>query len=138
MILTNLIYRTIKKNCIKLMKSSNNILHFYCVKKTIGDHIKEERINSGMSIAEFARRINKSPQNVHDIFDRTSLDTDLLMKIGEVLKHDFFTHFTSTNTEKSSPRKYRVTIQVDIDDLDIADKILKMTLGDEGFKQLNK
>ena len=46
-----------------------------------------------MSKSEFARRINKSPQNVQDIFTRQSIDTKLLLDISDVLKFNFFTLF---------------------------------------------
>ena len=46
-----------------------------------------------MSKSEFARRINKSPQNVQDIFTRQSIDTKLLFDISEVLGYNFFSLF---------------------------------------------
>lgn len=54
--------------------------------KLVLDKLKER----GISKSEFARRINKSRQNVQDIFKRQSLDTQLLSEIGEVLTFDFF------------------------------------------------
>ena len=44
----------------------------------------------GMKKAEFARRINKSRQNVQDILTRPALDTDLLSQISKVLDYNFF------------------------------------------------
>jgi len=42
-----------------------------------------------MTVAEFARRINKSRENAYDIFTRKSLDTDLLRTISQVLEYNF-------------------------------------------------
>lgn len=56
----------------------------------IGKLILEKLKEKGLSKSEFARRINKSRQNVQDIFNRQSLDTHLLYEIGEVLDFDFF------------------------------------------------
>lgn len=56
------------------------------VGKTVLDKVKEK----GMKKSEFARRINKSRQNVQDIFKRQSLDTHLLLDICKVLEFNFF------------------------------------------------
>ena len=56
----------------------------------IGERVQALVKASGMPVAEFARRINTSRENAHRIFKRTSLDTDLLMTISQVLDHDFF------------------------------------------------
>ena len=57
----------------------------------IGKVILKKLKESGMSKSEFGRRINKSPQNVQDIFTRQSIDTKLLLDISEVLEYSFFT-----------------------------------------------
>ncbi len=54
----------------------------------------------GMSKSEFARRINKSRQNVQDIFNRDSLDTKLLSDISNVLDYNFFTDLSEQFKEK--------------------------------------
>ena len=56
----------------------------------IGHTIKEKLEKSGMKKSEFARRINKTSQNVYDIFERKSIDTALLARISEVLEFNFF------------------------------------------------
>ncbi len=56
----------------------------------IGKIILKKLKESGMSKSEFARRINKSPQNVQDIFLRESIDTKLLFSISSVLDFNFF------------------------------------------------
>ena len=54
-----------------------------------GAEIKKVVAEKGMSVSEFARRINKSRENAYDIFRRKSLDTDLLSVISQVLDYDF-------------------------------------------------
>jgi transcriptional regulator with XRE-family HTH domain len=56
----------------------------------IGQLIRERLDKSGMKKSEFARRINKTSQNVYDIFERKSIDTGLLRQISEVLEFNFF------------------------------------------------
>jgi len=62
----------------------------------IGKLIQKRLKERGMSNAEFARRINTHIRNVYDIFNRKSIDTDLLIAIGEVLDYDFFSHYSKT------------------------------------------
>lgn len=57
---------------------------------TLGQQIKAELVNQGISISEFARSINCSRTNVHDIVKRSSIDSDLLMRISRALHVNFF------------------------------------------------
>lgn len=56
----------------------------------IGKIILERVTELGMNKSEFARRINKSRQNVQDIFQRESIDSNLLLNISRVLNYNFF------------------------------------------------
>lgn len=55
----------------------------------IGSIIRTKLEESQLSIAEFAERINRTRPTVYDIFNRKSIDTDLLIKISEVLGYNF-------------------------------------------------
>lgn len=57
---------------------------------TLGQQIKAELINQGITISDFARSINCSRPNVHDIMKRSSIDSELLMRISRVLHVNFF------------------------------------------------
>jgi transcriptional regulator with XRE-family HTH domain len=57
--------------------------------KLIGLRIEQ----TGMSKAEFARRINRSPQNIQDLLNRNSVDTGLLISISQALGYNFFKAF---------------------------------------------
>jgi transcriptional regulator with XRE-family HTH domain len=63
----------------------------------IGNLIRLRLTQLGMTKAEFARRINKSAQNVHDILSRESVDTHLLWNICVVLNYNFFKIFIPGN-----------------------------------------
>jgi len=54
-----------------------------------GQEIRKVLKQRGMTVAEFARRINKSRENAYDIFKRKSLDIDLLNTISQTLEYDF-------------------------------------------------
>jgi transcriptional regulator with XRE-family HTH domain len=76
----------------------NNDVHCVMEQIHIGELIKLRIKQLGMTKAEFSRRINKSPQNVHDLLKRKSVDTDLLVSISKVLDYNFFTAYISGNT----------------------------------------
>jgi hypothetical protein len=61
----------------------------------IGKKIREEVTRRGMPVSEFARRINRSRNVVYDIFERESVDTALLNRIGKVLHCDFFSLYSA-------------------------------------------
>ena len=60
----------------------------------IGKQVEEVLNKKGMTVAEFARRINKSRENAYSIFKRKTMDTGLLQTISSVLEHDFFLLYT--------------------------------------------
>jgi transcriptional regulator with XRE-family HTH domain len=61
----------------------------------VGKKIKEELYKQGISVSVFAKKINRSRNVVYDIFERESIDTELLGKIGKVLGFDFFNLYSS-------------------------------------------
>lgn len=64
----------------------------------IGEHIKNVVEQRGYSITEFAKRINKSRENVYSIFTRKSIDTALLQTISTILDYDFFALFNDNES----------------------------------------
>ena len=55
----------------------------------IGSIIRAKLEESSLSIAEFAERINRTRPTVYDKKKKKSIDTDLLIKISEVLEYNF-------------------------------------------------
>jgi len=62
----------------------------------IGQIIQKKLEESGMSKAEFGRRIGISRQNVQHVLSRANQDTDLLFQICKTLKHDFFQYYSQS------------------------------------------
>lgn len=60
----------------------------------IGKIIEDEFNASGLQVSYFAQKINTSKRNVYNIFKRKSLDTNLLLKISEILEKDFFSIYS--------------------------------------------
>lgn len=77
----------------------------------IGSKIKVVFDKKGMTVSEFARRINKSRENVYSIFKRKSIDTALLTKVGDVLEHDFFQYYTALGAEVNKLREENQTLK---------------------------
>jgi hypothetical protein len=56
----------------------------------IGKKIEEIVRVKRIPIVEFAKQINTTRNNLYNIFNRESIDTELLRKIGVILDYDFF------------------------------------------------
>lgn len=67
----------------------------------IGQEINKVLRLRGVTASELARRINTTPQNVDSIKRRSTLDTELLAKIGQALEFDFFKLYKIKDTELS-------------------------------------
>ena len=67
----------------------------------IGEKIKKVLESKGITVTEFAKRINKSRENIFSIFTRKTIDTGLLQSISRVLDYDFFVHLSTTHYKLS-------------------------------------
>lgn len=61
----------------------------------IGKLIEEELRNQERSVVWLSRKLNCNRTNVYKIFNRTSIDSDLLFKISGILQRDFFEIYSS-------------------------------------------
>ena len=95
----------------------------------IGKIIKAQFDNSNMTIVKFAKAINKSRNNVYDIFERNSIDTDLLDKIGQILDYDFFQHYIKSQ-KKTPTTRARVLVEMELSDAEI----IRLGLNEKIFK----
>ena len=98
--------------------------------KVIEERIKAQNVN----VTKFAEALHTSRNNVYDIFERESIDTDLLKKIGHLLNYDFFQDLLEPKTIReivirhSTTNKVYVELALDDDaitQLGIEDKVLK-------------
>lgn len=89
---------------ITCLKFIYHVTRQFCVMKMhIGKVIKETVKISGISVTEFAKKINYSRRNIYSIFDKESIDTSLLAKISQVLEKDFFVHYNLNSQTYSQP-----------------------------------
>lgn len=87
----------------------------------IGNIIRRKVEESGLSIAEFASRINRTRPTAYDIFSRKSIDVDLLLCISEVLDYNFLKEVYLENEEQGQsdnpvPQKLHYIIGVEVDE----------------------
>lgn len=75
----------------------------------IGEKIKEVAKKKGITIVDFASKINCSRRNIYSIFNKPTIDTGLLLKISKVLEYNFFEYY---NTVLSA--SYKIESSVDV------------------------
>lgn len=78
-----------------------------------GEKVKEYFEASGLSVSEFARRLNCHRQNVYDIFKRQNIDLSLLQRISRVLEHDFVTELYGSPNNTKITFKFAVTVELE-------------------------
>ena len=61
----------------------------------IGQLIKQELENQGRSVVWFSEKMSYSRTNIYKIFDRPSIDADVLLRISILLDVDFFKYYSS-------------------------------------------
>ena len=62
----------------------------------IGNLIKQQLEEQGRSVVWFARKLSYSRTNVYKIFEKPSIDTNLLLRISSILNYDFFKYYTNS------------------------------------------
>ena len=65
----------------------------------IGSIIKTELEKQGKTVVWLAEQLSYSRANIYKIFDKPSIDTDVLYRISVVLKFDFFKIYSSNMEE---------------------------------------
>ena len=81
----------------------------------IGHLIKSVFDESGMTVAEFARRIHCARPNVYSIFERYDIGVEQLVRISVALNHNFFDEIILYCRLESSvlPRQLNLSINLD-------------------------
>ncbi|MDR1724657.1 MAG: helix-turn-helix domain-containing protein [Tannerella sp.] len=93
----------------------------------IGQIIKRKFLESGLTKAEFAKRIDCVRTNVYHIFNQKSLDIEKLIKISKALDYDFIhqiyfhksqTHSAADTESRAAKKKapLKISIELEIDE----------------------
>lgn len=79
----------------------------------LGEIIRAMVEEKGLTNAEFARQIGVQRQNiVKTVFEKASLDTNMLCTISEVLDCNLFDYFKSNSTDDKTELKATITIEM--------------------------
>ena len=106
------------------------------MEKKIGQIIKERVKAQNVNVTEFAKNIGMERTNVYDIFERESIDTGLLKKIGHELHYDFFQELLEPETLKEIVLRHSMTNRVFVE-LELAEEeVQRLGLEDKVIKQL--
>ena len=86
-------------------------------------------------MTDFADELGTVRQNVYRIFKKRHLDTGLLLKISQVLNHNFFQYYVADPTEitdekikllKSETSDYQKQLELSRKEIDYLRKIIKL------------
>ena len=100
----------------------------------IGQKIKEVFDSRHMKLTDFADELGTVRQNVYRIFRKRHLDTGLLLKISQVLHHNFFQYYVegpggdpgNTSQLKSEATEYRQQLELSKKEVDYLRKIIRL------------
>lgn len=60
----------------------------------VGELIRQQLAEQGRTVVWFAKKLSYSRTNVYKIFEKSSIDTELLLRISNILGYDFFTAYS--------------------------------------------
>ena len=100
----------------------------------IGHLVKQKLEESDLTITQLAHRINRTRTTVYDIFERKSIDIDLLIQLSDALDFDFLYHIYVPLTHHEEKRFF-VGIEVSESELKRMDLSGKVVLGLENFSK---
>lgn len=69
----------------------------------IGPKVQEVFESKNMKLSDLADKLGTVRQNVYRIFKKSDLDTGLLVKISEVLNHNFFHYYKTPENLTDQP-----------------------------------
>jgi hypothetical protein len=97
---------------------------FTHMKVEIGHKIKEVFDASNMKLTDFADKLGTVRQNVYRIFKKRHLDTGLLLKISEVLNHNFFMYYVQSQAKTENTEQDQLKLARK--EIDYLRKIIKL------------
>jgi transcriptional regulator with XRE-family HTH domain len=102
----------------------------------IGQKIKEVFDSRQIKLTDFADELGTVRQNVYRIFRKRHLDTGLLLKISQVLHHNFFQYYIERPKDQSEDESvlqlkheasdYRQQLELSKKEVDYLRKIIKL------------
>lgn len=81
----------------------DGIIHCKAYMTPIGQLIKDELQAQERTVSWFARKLHLDRSNVYRLFQKNSIDTDLLSRISLILGRDFFEILSDNIKERTKP-----------------------------------
>lgn len=108
----------------------------------IGSIIRELVESKGMSKAEFAKTVGIARQNIEKtVFQKASLDTDLLCRISEELDCNLFDYFLTDDTcnkkNYSTKKEVKAVLSIEMG-AEKKEQVMKFVFGENNIEILNK
>lgn len=108
----------------------------------IGEEIRKKVEERGMSKAKFAELLGIARQNIEKtVFQKHSLDTDLLCNISEVLNCNFFDYYKSNilcnKIDYIEQKEIKATLTIEMG-AEKKEQILRFVFGENNIEILNK
>lgn len=100
--------------------------------KIIKDQIHDQRIRP----SEFAKMLGIAPLGVSRIFHKQHIHSKLLVKISEVLKHDFFRYYSAGAGSSEQMKTQNDECQKKNSQLEL--EVEKLKIENDYLKQMNK
>jgi len=95
----------------------------------LGSVIKQKLKESSMSNEEFADKINRERTTIYDIFERKSVDSELLFRISEALNFDFYNELYLNKKTTHFSKKIFIGVEIEeekIGNLDLKNFVTKL------------
>ena len=80
-----------------------------------------------ISVVDFAKSINLTPNRAYKVFEKETIDTAQLQAISKVLKHDFFSYYEQSMLSLTKEIKLDYGHATKLEVADLAKAILKLT-----------
>jgi len=107
----------------------------------IGELIKSKVKADEKSLAAFAKSIGKQRQNIEKtVFNKKSLDTDLLALISETLDFDFFQYYRIekvSNINDYALKEVKATLTIEMGK-EKKDQVFRFIFGENNLEIMNK
>ena len=108
----------------------------------IGEEVRKKVEESGLSKAKFTELLGIASQNIEKtVFQKHSLDTDLLCNISEVLNCNFFDYYKSdslcNNSDYTVQKEIKATLSIEMGS-EKKEQVLRFVFGDNNIEILNK
>jgi len=98
----------------------------------IGSIIKQKVMERSLTIKDFAEKINCERTTVYNIFERKSIDSELLIRISKVLDFDFYNQIYLNRKTNNFSKKVLIAFEIE------GEEIAKLELPDELIKLLTQ